>query len=174
MLELTPAAPDESGIVIDLLEQAAARLHARGITDQWPLRFEPEWIEAGLRRKQTWLAREDGAVVGTITLNWSDPLWTDLGPTDVAGYVHRLTVLPTARGLGATLLDWAAGEIRAHGRDLLRLDCVSINTRLNEYYRAAGFEPMGEVAVAGAPGMREPDGEKFTLSRYQRYVGERS
>ena len=165
MLDLAPAAPDEIGIVIDLLEHAAARLHARGITGQWPLRFQPEWIEAGLRRKQTWLAREDGVVVGTITLNWSDPLWTDLGPTDVAGYVHRLTAMP-GRGLGARLLDWAADEIAARGRELLRLDCVSINTRLNEYYRAAGFAPMGPVGI--------PDVPELTLSRYQRYVGERT
>jgi hypothetical protein len=58
------------------------------------------------------------------------------------------------------------GEIRARGRELLRLDCVTINTRLNEYYRAAGFAPMGPVAIPEAP--------ELTLSRYQRYVGERT
>jgi GNAT superfamily N-acetyltransferase len=169
-LEITQAEPTEAGIVIELLEQAGTWLHAQGITDQWASRVEPEWIAEGLRRRQTWLARLDGAVVGTITLNWSDPLWADLGRTEVAGYVHRLA----ARGFGAVLLDWAAGEIRARGRNLLRLDCVTVNTRLNDYYRAAGFEPMGEVAIAGAPGMRELDGEKFTLSRYQRYVDGRT
>jgi GNAT superfamily N-acetyltransferase len=174
MLEVTPAEPDDADTVIDLLEEASAWLHERGITDQWPLRFEPEWIAAGLRRQQTWLARVDGAVVGTITLNWSDPLWADLGPTGVAGYVHRLTVLRGARGLGGALLDWAADEIRAHGRNLLRLDCVTVNAKLNDYYRAAGFQPMGEVAIGGVPGMRELDGEKFTLRRYQRYVDGRT
>ena len=162
MPELRPAEPDELGTVIDLLEQAAARLHERGITDQWPLTFKPEWLHAGIRRRQTWLARLDGAVVGTITLNWSDRLWTDLGPTDVAGYVHRLTVVPGRRGLGAELLDWAAGEIRARGRKLLRLDCVPGNTGLNDYYRAAGFQPMGQAPI--------PDAPEFVLNRYQRAV----
>ncbi|HEY4021147.1 MAG TPA: GNAT family N-acetyltransferase [Pseudonocardiaceae bacterium] len=170
MLDIRPAEPDEASIVLELLEQSAAWLHQQGITDQWPRTFDPEWLAAGLRRRQTWLARLDDAVVGTITLNWSDPLWADLGATDVAGYVHRLA----ARGFGAALLDWADGEIRARGRNLLRLDCVTVNTGLNDYYRAAGFEPMGEIAIAGAPGMRELDGEKFTLSRYQRYVDRRT
>jgi protein-tyrosine phosphatase len=166
MLEVTPAAPEEIGIAIGLLEDAAAWVREQGVTDQWPLTFQPEWLEAGIRRKQTWLARIDDQVVGTITLNWSDPLWTDLGPTDVGGYVHRLAIRRDARGLGAALLDWAAGEIRARGRDLLRLDCVTWNTRLNAYYRDAGFEPMGPVAIPEAP--------ELTLSRYQRYVGGRT
>ena len=163
MLDLAPAEPDELGIVIELLEQAAVWLHERGITNQWSRTVDPDWLAAGISRKETWLARVDDVVAGTITLNWSDPLWADLGSTDVAGYVHRLTVRRDTRGLGASLLDWAAGEVRAHGRDLLRLDCVTSNTRLNQYYRAAGFTPMGEARTARSP-----------HSRYQRYVGERS
>jgi ribosomal protein S18 acetylase RimI-like enzyme len=162
MLELTPAEPEELGIVIELLEQAAAWLHEQGITDQWSRTVDPGWLAAGISSRETWLARLDGGFAGTLTLNWSDPLWTDLGPTDVAGYVHRLTVRRETRGLGKALLDWAADEIRARGRDLLRLDCVTSNTRLNDYYRAAGFTPMGEAATI-----------RSTHSRYQRYVGER-
>ncbi|HEY2699264.1 MAG TPA: GNAT family N-acetyltransferase [Pseudonocardiaceae bacterium] len=168
MLDLTPAGPDELGIVIELLEQAAVWLHEQGVTDQWSRTVDPDWLAAGISSKETWLARLDGAVVGTITLNWSDPLWTDLGPTDVAGYVHRLTVRRDTRGLGKALLDWAADEVRAHGRELLRLDCVTWNTRLNDYYRATGFTPMSEVATS------RKRGGASTHSRYQRYVGERT
>ena len=166
MLDVTPATPDEIGIVAGLLEDAAAWVREQGVLDQWPLTFNPEWLAAGIRRKQTWLARDEDQVVGTITLNWSDPLWTDLGPTDVAGYVHRLTARRGARGLCAALLDWAAGEIQARGRDLLRLDCVTWNTRLNQYYLDAGFAPMGPVSIPEAP--------ELTLSRYQRYVDGRT
>lgn len=163
MLDLRPAEPDELSTVIKLLEQAAAWLHEQGVTDQWPLSFAQDRFDADLRAREVWLARIDGDVVGTLTLNWSDQLWTDLGPTDVAGYVHRLTVLRGARGLGARLLDWAAREIRARGRNLLRLDCVTSNIRLNDYYRAAGFEAMGERHSG-----------KSTHNRYQRYVDSRT
>lgn len=168
MLELTPAAPEEVGIVVELLEQAAAWLYEQGITDQWSRTVDPAWLAAGIDSGETWLARLDGTVVGTLTLNWSDPLWTDLGPVDVAGYVHRLTVRRDTRGLGKALLDWAGEQIRAHGRELLRLDCVTRNTRLNDYYRAAGFTPMGEVVTNRARGGTS------THSRYQRYVAERT
>ncbi|MEO3805464.1 hypothetical protein [Nonomuraea sp. B1E8] len=59
-----------------------------------------------IERGETWLARLGATAVGTLTLDWSSPLWTDIGGT--AGYVHRMAVRQQAVGLGALLPDLAA------------------------------------------------------------------
>lgn len=166
-VDLRPATVDRAADVLDLLDEAGSWLHEQGITDQWPRHFEPSWIEKSIERGETWLASVADELVGTITLNWSDQLWRDLGDVDRAGYVHRMTVRRWARGLGAALLGWAAQETRRQGRDRLRLDCVTVNQRLNAYYRAAGFSHRGDIPIGGAPGMRELSGERLTLSRYE-------
>jgi hypothetical protein len=61
-------------------------------------------MEPALSDGRVLLARLNGAVAGTFTLEWTDPLWTDAG---AAGYVHRLAVRRAAAGLGARLLAWA-------------------------------------------------------------------
>jgi hypothetical protein len=95
--------------VLDVLDEAAAWLRRRGVT-QWPERFESSWIEGAIERGETWLARLGATAMGTLTLDWSDPLWADIG--GAAGYVHRMAVRRQAVGLGALLLGWAADVAR--------------------------------------------------------------
>ncbi|MEI8406204.1 MULTISPECIES: GNAT family N-acetyltransferase [unclassified Kribbella] len=163
-LTLESATPAEVGDVLTVLDEAAAWLRDSGI-DQWPDRFESAWVEPAIERGETWLARLDGVVAGTITLDWDDPLWSDLEGT--AGYVHRMAVRRSATGLGAALLDWAVATTRALGCTYLRLDCVTSNTRLRSYYESRGFHHQGDVPVGGAPGQRESDGPTTWVSRYQ-------
>lgn len=147
--------------VLEVLDEAAAWLRRRGVT-QWPDRFEPSWIEGAIAQGETWLTRVDTTAVGTLTLDWSDPLWADAGR---AGYVHRMAVRRQAAGLGAVILDWAADTARLNGRDLLRLDCVASNSRLRAYYETHGFIHRGDVPAGGAPGQRRDDGPLTWVSR---------
>lgn len=134
--------------VLAVLDEAAAWLRASGI-EQWPERFKPEWIAPAIDRGETWLARLDGVVAGTITLDWDDPLWSGLRAH--AGYVHQLAVRRSAAGLGASLLDWATATSQALGCSYLRLDCVSTNRRLRTYYETRGFQHQGDVADRHGP-----------------------
>ncbi|WP_432166894.1 GNAT family N-acetyltransferase [Streptomyces sp. bgisy031] len=143
------AADEQTDDVLQVLDEAAGWLGARGIT-QWPARFEAEWVAEAIARGETWLIGVGGRVAGTITLDWEDPLWTDLGGS--AGYVHRMAVRRWAAGLGVVMLGWASDAARHRGADALRLDCVSSNARLRAYYEARGFVHRGDVAVGGAPG----------------------
>jgi GNAT superfamily N-acetyltransferase len=164
MIEFQPATPDQAADVLSLLDEAAAWLRARGIS-QWPERFEPVWVRGAISRGETWLVRVDGTVSGTVTLDWSDRVWADVGGD--AAYLHRMAVRRTAAGLGAVILGWAEGVAREHGRPALRLDCVASNTRLRAYYEAAGFVHRGDVTVAGAPGQRLDAGPTVLVSRYE-------
>lgn len=158
------ASAAQAGEVLGVLDEAAAWLRQRGVV-QWPERFESSWLDGSIARGETWLARVGDSAVGTLSLDWSDPLWADAD--GAAGYVHRMAVRRQAAGLGAHLLDWAADTVRRNRRHLLRLDCVASNRRLRAYYEARGFVHCGDVPVGGAPGQRREDGPVTWVSRYE-------
>ncbi|MEE6258401.1 GNAT family N-acetyltransferase [Plantactinospora sonchi] len=155
---------DETADVLGVLDEAAGWLRTRGVS-QWPARFEPGWVTGAIGRNETWLVRVGDRVAATFTLDWSDPLWNDIGGN--AGYLHRSAVRRSTAGLGTLLLAWAGDTVRRHGRDALRLDCVATNRRLRDYYESAGFLHRGDVTVGGAPGQRRKDGPTTPVSRYE-------
>lgn len=150
--------------VLDVLDEAAGRLHARGI-EQWPQRFAASWVEEAIAEGHTWLVYVDGVIAGTVTLDWSDPLWEDVDGT--AGYLHRMAVRRAAAGVGAHVLAWARSAAVDRGVAALRLDCVRSNDRLRAYYEGNGFLHRGDVPVGGAPGQRRDDGPVTWVSRYE-------
>lgn len=96
---------------------------------------------------------------------WADPLGK-------AGYVRRLAVRRShaGQGLGSQLLDWAADQVGAAGKRLLRLDCVAENAGLRRYYEGVGFTHLGDVD-AEYPDLESPgQTRRFRMSLYQRAV----
>lgn len=158
------ARPDDGPAVLSVLDEAAAWLAGRGIT-QWPPAFRSEWIEPGLAEGRMWVAETGLGAVATFALHWADPLWPDDG---AAGYLHRFAVRRGHAGIGAALLDWIDGEVRRHGRDRLRLDCGADNARLRGYYETAGFEHRGDVEIPEADTLWSPG--RPLVSRYERAV----
>jgi GNAT superfamily N-acetyltransferase len=151
-LMIEPALLIDIETVLDVLDEAASWLTARGV-DQWPDRFEPAWIEADIVAGSTWLVRDGTEAVATITVSNADPLWPDEGGS--ARYLHRLAVRRSHAGLGSALLTWADDRARRDGAHQLRLDCVASNADLRAYYRAAGFIHRGDRRVGGPPGSRD-------------------
>jgi GNAT superfamily N-acetyltransferase len=82
--------------------------------------------------------------------------------------VHRLAVrrAHAGAGLGYRLLDWAGARVRERGRAALRLDVVTGNRRLREYYEAAGFAHRRDVTgeFTRRDGTRQP----WQTSLYER------
>jgi GNAT superfamily N-acetyltransferase len=161
-LHLRRATVDDHGVVLDLLAEGASFARARGI-DQWPERFPPEFILAGIERGEVVVASIDGVAVGTMSLAWSDPVFWGAGDGQ-AGYVHRLAVSRERRGtgLGRRLLDWAQDEVRHAHRSLLRLDCLAQNIELRRWYETLSFVHQGDRDVPG------PLGDPVAISLYQR------
>jgi ribosomal protein S18 acetylase RimI-like enzyme len=111
--------------VLALLDDAATWLQARGI-DQWhPGQWRRERITEAADRGEVFLARVDGSLAATVSLQWRDELFWPGAPDD-AGYVHRLAVHTDwhARATGRALLEWAERSITARGRVYVRLDCA--------------------------------------------------
>lgn len=89
--------------VLSVLDEATGWLEDRGVS-QWPSRFEAAWVAEALARGETWLVEIEDRMAGTVTVDWSDPLWADVGGT--AGYIHRMAVRRWAAGLGGVILGW--------------------------------------------------------------------
>jgi len=157
-MKIRAARPDDVGVVLDVLGDAAAWLQARGIR-QWPERFDSDWVMPAIELGATWLAEVDGEIVGTLVVQWDDPIfWA--GYRANAGYLHRLAVRRPGTGRGRALLRWAERHAVEAGKRFVRLDCVSWNEPLRAYYECAGYGHVGEVTVG-----------EYTQSRYEKRVG---
>ena len=147
-IRVRTAGPGDLDRLVEILEEAARRMHAYGNAHGWPVPFPAAMIEGPLAQGCTHLvARPDGTDVATVTLLWDDPkFWGPQPP--VAGYIHRLAVRTAHAGAhyGQAILAWADAEVRRRGRTILRLDTASSNDGLLAYYDALGFRRIGEVA----------------------------
>jgi GNAT superfamily N-acetyltransferase len=157
-VQVRRARPDEVKVVLAVLAAAAAWLRARGV-EQWPDRFPTEWVLPAIEAGETWLAELDGQIVGTLVVQWEDPVFWAGYPSD-AGYLHRLAVRRHGAGLGGRFLRWAERHASAAGKSYLRLDCVASNETLRAYYERAAYQYVGDVAVG-----------EYIQSRYEKRVG---
>lgn len=147
-LLVEPARPAELRIVLEILDQAAEWMLKRGIS-QWQSPSPPEVWERmvrGIEKGEVYLAKlpATSEAVGVVRFEWTGaPLW----PTETdAGYIHTMAIRPTHMGrqFGRKLLAWALGHVRSRGKRFARLDCISTNRRLRDYYEAAGFLYSGD------------------------------
>ncbi len=173
-LVVEPARAAELAIVIEILDQAAEWMLQRGIR-QWDSPSPPEvWerMAREIKKADVYLARlattsepprtagsasghehlprtlaDRPEAVGTVRFEWAAaPLW----PTEAdAGYIHTMAIRPSHMGrhLGRKLLAWAIEHVRSRGKQFARLDCISDNRRLRDYYEAAAFRYCGDGVV---------------------------
>jgi len=147
MLTIQSATPAETDIVIDILVDAVRWLESRGL---------PTWSPDGLadtmpnavRRGEVYLARIDERPVGTVSIQWADPVYWGQRP-DNAGYIHKLAIMRAAAGqqIGAQLLAWSEQMIVARDLPFARLDCHAANPFINHFYQAAGYKSRGTVVT---------------------------
>lgn len=143
--DIRPAALDDVEVVLALLAEAAEWTASIGFAN-WPARFPRAVVTHGIAERELYVVHERDAIVATVALQWSDVMFWGEREAD-AGYVHRLTVRRdrAGTGLGATILDWAAQQVRAADRDWLRLDVPADNLPLCGYYERLGFEYRGDA-----------------------------
>lgn len=137
---------DDSEQIHHLLKTLAQWMKETEI-NQWSFLLEgedeelKEWISKGL----TYIVERDETFIATFTLlpeagEWDQQIWGDDLPANTA-YLHRLAISPAfmRQGVGKKVIDW----ISKREIEMIRLDCVSDNGKLNRFYQNNGFEWLG-------------------------------
>ncbi|KAF9915425.1 hypothetical protein BX616_006181 [Lobosporangium transversale] len=161
------ARADELDIFIDILERAAQWMEANCLNQWIPGSFVAPKTRAHIKHTISLgnayfiiktesdplnadtsdgtvpeSAAEKETIIGTFTLNYTDPfdemLWKDIvDDWSDAVYIHRLVVEREYKGygLGPRALMFAEQEGLKRGKHYLRLDCMADNKLLKKYYR---------------------------------------
>ena len=132
---IRPVRPDDAPALRRMREEAG-----------WDLDKVPSWIDASLSgERPTWVAEVDGATVGMVSLELSDP---DPEVADGKGVaaVTSLSVLASAgrRGLGRALTVFAEEEARARGVRVLTLNTRPTNAAALALYEGLGYRRWKE------------------------------
>ncbi|HWO63384.1 MAG TPA: GNAT family N-acetyltransferase [Umezawaea sp.] len=145
------ATTGEEETVLDLLAEAAAWLHGRGI-DQWPARFPADPVRRQIAAGEAYLVSRAGQPVATVTVAESDPMIWGVD-SEPAYYVGRLAVSRTATGLrlGYRVLDWVEANAARRGWHRVRLATASDNPALQGYYERVGFQHVADPLHAPWP-----------------------
>ena len=137
--------------IIQLLKDRASWLQSNGI-DQWSYLLsggEDFEIEQAILNNETYVAECNNKIIGTFTVSsvqseWDLEIWGE--KKDQSLYLHRLAVKTECKGngLGHKMIRWIE-ETLSDQSNYLRLDCVSKNPRLNQFYEEYGFTFLGST-----------------------------
>jgi GNAT superfamily N-acetyltransferase len=163
---LCQATPPQAGVIRDLGDEAKLWLRGKD-TDQWSTSWGgPQGRDKRIMRDITggdaWILWDEEIGIATLSVGTEVPLaapdtpvWPAGRLTEKALYVHRVIVRRSyaGHGIGAALLDWAAGFAwRTIGTPLLRIDVWTDNFALHDYYRVQGFTFIGVRDAKELPG----------------------
>ncbi|MEO5363343.1 MAG: GNAT family N-acetyltransferase [Magnetococcus sp. DMHC-8] len=156
-VHMQPAMPAEYPAVIQLLQQAAQALHARGVS-QWPpawLSSQRQLIARQVDQGQVWTARLPGAnqtLAGIVTVQeQAEIFWGVVREPTL--FFQKLARHPEAgyAGIGDRILCWLEQEARQRACLWLRLECLASNTALHRYYETRGFTQTGHAIDQDTP-----------------------
>lgn len=135
--------------IVDLLNERAAHLAARGIS-QW----SPGWMTKArmlpmIQRGETWVGHDAGQLIVTVSLSTqADPdFWTSEERAIPALYLSKLA--SRQPGAGTLAIEWARQHARRLGYPVLRLDAWATNEALHAYYRRNGWTHLRTMHVPG-------------------------
>ncbi len=143
------ATPPDSGVVTDIIKEAAQWLEGAGMPMWCQDELEPACIVADIRAGLVVLAECSGEPAGTMKFQLDDKVfWPDAGLED-ATYVHRLAIRRrhAGTGLSEALLGWAVVQTHELGRRYLRLDCEASRPRLRAIYESFGFQHHSDKQI---------------------------
>jgi GNAT superfamily N-acetyltransferase len=146
------AESDDGQKVIHFLKRIAQWLKNNGI-NQWGYLLgggDDEEILEAVNREETYIVLNADELVATFTISETQSEWDiHIFGEEVAHdslYLHRFAITPEliGKGMGRDVLDGIERNIHTE-KTLLKLDCVSDNSKLNQFYLNNGFDYIGET-----------------------------
>lgn len=140
-IEITRAKQGEEATASAIVQEAARWLSETG-REMWDAEdCALDTLRAAVAAGELYLVRLNGEPVGTMVLQWEDPVyWPEVTGGDSA-FIHRLAVKRSVSGTGVSyaLLEHAKRVAQQAGRRYLRLDTDPARPRLCAFYESAGF-----------------------------------
>ena len=150
------AGPSDAAAIAALRAAAAEKLTADFGHGHWSSHATERAVRRDLAASHVLVARDDEAIVGTLTLQSKKP-WaidvTHFSACRKALYLINMAVEPSRQrqGIGRRLLAAALVEARAHPADAIRLDAYDAPAGAGDFYRACGYAPRGGKVYRGVP-----------------------
>lgn len=132
---------DDAEAIAAVLQEAERWLASRGISLWSASEIGLERIQHDSGHGLYHVARDAGAVIGVMRLDFEDPsFWPEVVP-GTSVYLHKLAVQRNCAepGVATALLRYAVEYTRSAERAYLRLDCVSDRPGLRRRYEDFGF-----------------------------------
>ncbi|WP_246938820.1 GNAT family N-acetyltransferase [Bacillus pinisoli] len=116
----------------------------------YPIEYFKEKVTSG----ELYVMKDESSdkVVGAVVLLEEDQRWKKDGVKSY--YLHNLVSDTEVPGIGNRIIDLCEKLASRNGKDRLRLDCQSTNTKLNHYYYRLGFKYVGNVQVGNYYGTK--------------------
>ncbi|TQR21389.1 GNAT family N-acetyltransferase [Psychrobacillus vulpis] len=133
-----------------MLKEVAQWMKDSGIK-QWEFLLrggDDEEIKQAVSNNVTYIIIKDKEIIATFTLSSKQSEWDNhiFGEDRLSNslYLHRLAITPKfmKKGIGKSILHWILENINTD-KELIKLDCVANNTKLNDFYKNNGFELIG-------------------------------
>lgn len=155
-MRITPATVDDAAAVAAVRVAAADQLTRDFGDGHWSSHTNDAAVLRDLKMSAVLVAREQGAVVGTLTLQTRKPWAIDteyFTPCKTALYLINMAVTPERQrvGIGRALLAEALIVARACPVDALRLDTYDGPAGSAGFYRRCGYTPAGGKSYRGVP-----------------------
>ncbi len=148
--------------ILDILYEIAVHLKSKQIT-QWlewitPTKTDLKWIEDLINNDSFYLIIADNSTVGIFSLSDQDDKYWGKS-IEKSKYLHSLAVLPHYKNnqFGKNVIDLLKLDLKEKNYTFLRLDCISSNKKLKQYYLNQGFNEVGLTNVGVS---------SFTLMEY--------
>ncbi|MGY3053346.1 ribosomal protein S18 acetylase RimI-like enzyme [Pedobacter sp. UYEF25] len=130
-----------------LYNSAAAYQREKGMPN-W-LGFDRRIIEDSIGEGCQWQIMIGAEIACVFTLAFNDPMIWGERDRDSAVYIHRIATNPSFRGnqFVQHILTWVSEYARTHMKDYVRLDTLSGNQQLHNYYLSCGLIFIGSVKL---------------------------
>lgn len=155
-LRFSFATEADAAEIARLRTAAAAALTREFGRGHWSSDATERGVLLGLRHSRVVLARDGGAIAGTLRLATKKPWAIDpayFAPVKRPIYLLDMAVAPERRrtGLGRRLCEEAKRIVREWPGDAIRLDAYDASAGASPFYAKCGFREVGRVVYRGVP-----------------------
>jgi GNAT superfamily N-acetyltransferase len=140
----------------ELRNHAANRLSEKFGKGPWSGGCTEKGVLYGMRTSRVVVARENGRIVGTLSLHtkkpWAiDPAYFTKVPKPLYLTSMFVAVEHQGTGIGRRLLEEAVEIAREWPADAIRLDAYDAKAGAGDFYARCGFREVGRTKYKGVP-----------------------